>query len=50
MSEVQSTHLTSQCIRILQSLVNLTLFQVILWPLSFQLLVKFLFVLHLEIC
>lgn len=42
-----STHLTGQSISILQSLVNLTLFQVILRPLSFQLLVKFLLVFQL---
>lgn len=42
-----STYLTSQHIGILQSLVNLTLLQVILWSLSFHLLVKLLLVLHL---
>lgn len=42
-----STYLTSQRTGILQSLVNLTLLQVILWFLSFHLLVKLLLVLHL---
>lgn len=42
-----STHLTGQHVGILQSLVNLTLLQVILWFLSFHLLIKLLLVLHL---
>lgn len=42
-----TTYLTSQHIGILQSLVNLALFQVILWSFSFHLLVKLLLVLHL---
>lgn len=40
-------YLTSESVCILQSLINLALFQVILWPLSFHLLVKLLLVLHL---
>lgn len=42
-----STYLTSQIIGILQSLVNLTVLQVILWSLSFHLLVKLLLVFQL---
>lgn len=42
-----STYLTSEHVGILQSLVNLTLLQVILWPLSFHLLIKLFLVLHL---
>lgn len=42
-----STYLTSQRTGILQSLVNLALLQVILWSLSFHLLVKLLLVLQL---
>lgn len=44
---IQSTHLTCKCIGILQRLINLTVLQVILWSLSFHLLVKLLFVFHL---
>lgn len=43
----ESTYLTSQRVGILQRLVNLTLLQVILWFLSFHLLVKLLLILHL---
>lgn len=42
-----STYLTSQHVGILQSLVNLTVLQVILWSLSFHLLVELFVVLHL---
>lgn len=48
-AEMLSTYLTSKHVGILQSLVNLTLLQVILWPLSFHLLVKLFLVLHLYV-
>lgn len=44
---LKNTYLTGQRVGILQRLVNLTLFQVILWFLSFHLLVKLLLILHL---
>lgn len=43
----ENTYLTSQRVGILQRLVNLTLLKVILWSLSFHLLVKLLLILHL---
>lgn len=45
--KLENAYLTRQRVGILQRLVNLTLFQVILWFLSFHLLVKLLLILHL---